>query len=386
MKNPYLYTDMSLKHVFILSIMSLSALAAHAFTLNDTILFDDGSLYIGEIADSLFNGNGKIIYADNTIYKGEWKDGMFNGKGELHFPDGDFYTGEFCNNEFSGYGVYWYSNGARYEGHWENGRFNGNGKMTYADGSTYSGEWRDDKREGLGVLNDASDSTLYKGYFHNDTYLTSNYDIYYEVNRGYEYLLEKETKDESKMNMFSLGLTYGTNHFLSMHFSVGQRTGPFAGIGIGMSVIQHGAGKRAYEVTIYTEYDEEGSAMSYAEHEVLVGWDDYPDEIVKEITFPQEQLLFETGWRWRHITLGGSAGVIWNKTIRNCRGGKGSHYNEGEFYYREKMADYKFGYRAFGEVAFRNFFDPETTDITSITLRAGYGNADGLFIGLGLYF
>ena len=65
----------------------------HAQVFNDTILFEDGSLYTGQLSDSVFNGNGKMIYSDNTIYNGEWKNGMWDGKGELHFPDGDFYQG-----------------------------------------------------------------------------------------------------------------------------------------------------------------------------------------------------------------------------------------------------------------------------------------------------
>ena len=58
-------------------------------TESDTLRFDDGSWYVGGIADSLFNGQGTMKYSDGTIYSGEWKDGLWNGKGNLRFPDGD---------------------------------------------------------------------------------------------------------------------------------------------------------------------------------------------------------------------------------------------------------------------------------------------------------
>ena len=85
---------MSLKHVIIPAILSLLAIEAYAgtehdsFSAPDTIFFEDGSWYYGEIRDSLFNGQGVMFYADSTVYKGSWKDGLWDGDGELYYPDG----------------------------------------------------------------------------------------------------------------------------------------------------------------------------------------------------------------------------------------------------------------------------------------------------------
>ena len=63
----YLYIDMTIKHFLIVTLLFLQTLLAHAFALNntfaatDTIRFDDGSWYVGGIADSLFNGYGKTV-------------------------------------------------------------------------------------------------------------------------------------------------------------------------------------------------------------------------------------------------------------------------------------------------------------------------------------
>ena len=167
---------MSLKHFVILSILSVSFLVAHASDSNDatpqdTIWFDDGAWYVGEIADSMFNGYGKMFYPDSTVYEGDWKDGLWDGKGTVMFPDGDSYSGDFREHQFSGYGKYIYSDGAVYEGNWKDGLFNGAGTMHYADGSVYAGEWTNDRKNGIGVYFDSSTEALYEGVFSNDMYV-----------------------------------------------------------------------------------------------------------------------------------------------------------------------------------------------------------------------
>ena len=105
MKNPYLYTDMSLKHVFILSLLWVTPSLTRMFAADetpvatDTIFFDDGSWYLGQVSDSLFNGYGKMVYPDSTVYEGEWKDGLWDGNGEIFYSDGDHYKGDFREHE-----------------------------------------------------------------------------------------------------------------------------------------------------------------------------------------------------------------------------------------------------------------------------------------------
>ena len=380
---PYLYTDMSLKHLLILSLLLPCALCIHAQTHNDSICFEDGSVYIGQIADSLFNGRGKMVYADRTIYEGEWKDGLWNGKGELLYPDGDSYSGEFREHKFNGYGTYIYADSSRYEGYWENGMSNGAGTMNYANGSTYTGKWENDMKEGPGVYYDANDNTLYKGYFHNDYYLTSNYDVYYDVYRGYieeeDLLPEQEQTESGDRFVIYTGFSCGWGQMLSAQFDIGPAQGLFGGICVGLDIASHGKGKQSY---IY-EYDDEVGYNVMVEY---VKWDEYMDEVITEKTYPKIEILGEFGWRWSNITLGGSAGISIDKTYRNCRGGQGSPFGSNEFYYREKASGCGFSYRLFSDILLKRFYAPHLPDLANISFRVGYGNCDGLFMGLGICF
>lgn len=377
---PYLYANMSAKRIFLVSIMFFVTWAAQAQVQNDTILFEDGALYTGQISDSLFNGNGKMIYADNTIYNGEWKNGMWDGKGELHFPDGDFYQGEFHENQFNGYGVYHYRDGAHYEGNWKNGKFDGAGTMRYADGSTYSGEWVEDLKEGLGVLYDTADSSLYKGYFHRDLYLTSDHEVYYAVvngNTNYaNTTMEPIPEKESEVLIYS-GFTCGLNQLLSADFSVGRREGFFGGLCLGVTLAQHGVGKPARDTELVETYDPETEQYVLArETLVFVDWDDFMDEIISDRTYHKAQILAQAGWRWKHFAVGGAAGIGIKHAIRNCLGGKGSPFNNGELYYREKITGVGFGYRIFGDVVLKDYYKNNC-----LSFRVGYGNGDSVFMG-----
>ena len=394
MKKHYLYTDMSLKHVFTVSLLSIGTLlfargACHAQDLSDsipmdTILLDDGSLYMGQIRDSLFNGTGKMIYSDGTIYNGQWENGLWQGNGELHFPDGDFYQGEFSRNEFNGTGTYHYSNGASYEGEWKDGRFNGAGRMKYADGSTYAGEWKDDVKEGLGVLYNAPDSILVKGYFHNDLFLTTSHEYYYDVKQGNISQIRpsasEEPKEQEYQTFLYTGLSYSTNQLLSLQLAIIRPTGPFIGLSAGVAFEQsNGIGRPSFDYYYPDpEYDPEtGEYFHFPTEKVIYAdWDEYMDEVLNERVYPKAQILVEAGWKWKLFALGGGAGVAFNSTIRNCMGGKGSPFKDGELYYREKLTGTGFAYRVFSDIAVKN----------DVSFRIGYGNREGLLMGLGICF
>lgn len=141
-----------MKHVLILLTLIIVCQLSTRAEENDTLFFDNGSWYAGQIEDSLFNGFGVMRYPDETLYSGQWKDGLWHGIGELFFPDGDKYSGEFSNHTIEGEGEYFYYNGAKYQGGWRNNMFNGAGTMYYTDGGYYAGNWQDDKRHGYGLL------------------------------------------------------------------------------------------------------------------------------------------------------------------------------------------------------------------------------------------
>ena len=386
---PYLYTDMSFKRAVILSILSVSALVAHASAVNDTIAaadtirFDDGAWYVGEIADSLFNGYGKMFYADSTVYEGEWKDGLWDGQGELFFPDGDSYKGEFSQHEFSGYGTYRYSDGAKYEGYWQSGLFNGNGTMTYADGSIYAGEWKDDRKDGIGVFYESQSGLLLKGNFSNDMFIGS-----FDHSNGISY---SNPNEQPQIDFFAdpirhrpdscwhwqgdtyIYLTYGTGQVItfSADFYTSKRF--YAGFSIGFNTINRRIGEAA------ATYDQDTGIKN-----TLVGWDWYLDEIMTEHTYTMLKLAGQCGLSWGWFSLGASAGIGLQNAIRNCRSleHNDSYFSPGTLYYREKVTGVKFAYDIYTDI----LLSRSIPYINSVSVRSGYSNIDGIYVGAGISF
>ena len=68
--------------------------------------------------------HGTLIYKDGSKYIGEFKDGKFNGQGLFTFPDG----GEL--------------EGHKYEGEWKDDKKHGEGVLLYINGSKLEGEFR----------------------------------------------------------------------------------------------------------------------------------------------------------------------------------------------------------------------------------------------------
>ena len=374
---PYLYTDMSLKRVFLLSILSASTLLmraqtpADAIAANDTIRFEDGAWYCGEIADSLFNGYGKMLYPDSTFYEGEWKNGLWEGKGELRYPDGDSYSGQFKQHEFSGYGKYLYADGGSYEGYWENGMFNGPGTMTYSDGSTYSGNWKDDMKDGPGVYYNSSTGSLLKGLFNEDLF------IYQNTSEGRNGNNSKANarEDDGKFHydgLFTLSLTYGMGQILSFHVDYHTSDSFFAGFQLGFNTVSHEIGK----VSVTTD-DETGEKVT------LVGWDWYMDEILTEKTHTAFKISGECGCSLKRFSIGTALGLGLDCTVRNCRSKEenDSYYEPGTLYYRSKITGVRFAYDIFTE-----YVPNLNLPWFDISLRAGYSNLERFHIGMGVVF
>lgn len=383
MNFPYLYTDMTIKHVLIVAILSLSALSAHAFTqsheplVSDTVRFDDGSWYLGQISDSLFNGTGKMAYANGMIYEGEWSNGLWNGKGKLSYPDGDSYSGMFLNHEFHGLGTYTYANGAKYNGYWEHGMFNGAGTMEYADGSTYTGSWKDDMKDGLGVLYDAQTGVLLKGYFENDrfSHSISSPEQSTEQQAGTGAIQE----NPDSLNPYHcegdmlVGFSFGIEQLFSFYTDFYLTNSLFVGISLGFDPTRHEKGENSIQ------YDSETG-----ERITLVDWDWYPNEILTENTHNTFKLTAETGFSWKWFTLGASAGIGLKNTIRNCRSLEynDSFFEPGTLYYRKKYDGVIFCYNVFSDIVVSRMINP----FYACSMRVGYGNLEGFFMGIGFVF
>ena len=375
---------MSSKHVFIVSILSLYSLSVHALSLADsiqsadTIRFDDGSWYLGEIADSLFNGYGKMSYADSTVYEGYWKDGLWDGSGEVLFPDGDYYKGEFKEHKFSGYGIYLYSDSSRYEGYWEDGMFSGAGTMNYADGSTYTGEWRYDRKNGLGVLYDAQSGSLFRGYFIDDMYVSwvknESTDSTASGNSPTRYNAPKQPSD-NKIHLdglTSVSISYGLGQLFSIHVDFHTSDWFFAGFQVGINTSSQGIGKASVTT------DSEGNEIT------LVEWDHYLNEVITENTYSVLKFAGECGLSLRWFSLGTALGVGVQNTVRNCKSleENDSYFEPGTLYYRNKITGAKFGYDLFTDIILTR----KVPFVYACSLRTGWGNIDGFFIGISATF
>ena len=80
-----------------------------------------------------------IVYSDGSVYVGEFENGIKNGYGVYYFSNGDVYEGNFKDDKRNGYGVYYFSNGDEYEGNFENGQITGEGTYRWASGRVYTG-------------------------------------------------------------------------------------------------------------------------------------------------------------------------------------------------------------------------------------------------------
>lgn len=104
----------------------------------------------------------KIIYDDGTVYEGEIKNNMRHGKGKLTDPNGDVFIGKFWNDIINGKGKFTGVDGSVYDGEWKNGMREGYGKESLPDGSTYEGNYEDGFKNGQGIYH-WIDGSIYNG-------------------------------------------------------------------------------------------------------------------------------------------------------------------------------------------------------------------------------
>ena len=140
-----------------------------------TINYDNGNKYVGEVVNGKRNGQGTMYYADGGKYEGNWKDGnrygqgtfywadggkyvgrwendKRNGQGTFYWANGDIYVGDFLDNKRTGQGTYYFADGDKYVGGFENNKRNGYGTYYYiSGGNKHAGNWKDGNRHGQGT-------------------------------------------------------------------------------------------------------------------------------------------------------------------------------------------------------------------------------------------
>jgi len=129
---------------------------------------DDGSSYVGQMADGKRSGLGVLVYKDNDSQAGEWKDNVLNGRGAEHLSDGPVYEGQWSNGVPAGLGVRDKPGSERAEGNFVAGRLEGLGtrRVLTEPTVTQTGEFKADMLDGLGVETLAN-GERYEGSFRN---------------------------------------------------------------------------------------------------------------------------------------------------------------------------------------------------------------------------
>ena len=129
---------------------------------------DDGSSYVGQLADGKRSGLGVLVYKENDTQAGEWKDNVLNGRGTEHLNDGPVYEGQWSNGVPNGLGVRDKPGSERAEGNFVAGRLEGLGtrRVLTEPTVTQSGEFKADALDGLGVETLAN-GERYEGTFRN---------------------------------------------------------------------------------------------------------------------------------------------------------------------------------------------------------------------------
>ena len=331
----------------------------------DTLLMDDGTLYIGQIRDSLFNGQGTYVYLDGTIYEGTWKDGLWDGQGTLRYPDGDVYTGQFKQHVKEGHGTYMYSDGAKYEGDWSNDMFNGKGRLVFADGGLSEGAWKDDMKHGSGPLI-TQDRDVDIGYFYNDEFLGMPFNVEIDAEAPLtDELKEWGFKQEAvyEIPQLTFALSYSINGMAALSVWMDYSEDVFWGITVGRAI----------------ETPSQGKFSSMA-------WSSCPNDVHMEGEFISSIYTVDAGFRLDRISIGGAVGVGYRKAYKNCRvNSKSDFYKEyelkyGEQYHKELTIGAATVFRAF--LRYTILIKNRPKAYTYL----GYGNSEGMFLGLGISF
>ena len=113
-----------------------------------TVYYTDGT------KSKLALDENTITYENGDKYVGEIKTLMRHGKGVMTFADGNVYDGDFFNDQMTGTGVFTYKNGDKYEGEFLNGERHGNGTYTWTDEtgvSSYTGGFKNNMKDGEGT-------------------------------------------------------------------------------------------------------------------------------------------------------------------------------------------------------------------------------------------
>ncbi|WP_108961409.1 MORN repeat-containing protein [Leptospira ellinghausenii] len=114
-----------------------------------SMLFPEGSSYVGSFVDGEFQGKGTLNLCDGAVIEGTFQNGFAVGEANFFLADGSRYKGPVVNSKPQGYGM-WVSadRSLLYEGDFSDGKKNGYGILESSDGGTWQGEFKNDQLDG----------------------------------------------------------------------------------------------------------------------------------------------------------------------------------------------------------------------------------------------
>jgi len=127
---------------YFLFILLIFGLKSTSFSQTDTIFYETGDKYVGEMLNGQAHGYGRMIWSNGAYYEGAWKNNYQNGKGTMKWATGEIYIGDWVMGVQAGYGQMTWVNGDHYEGKFKDGLLDGKGVMKYANGLIQKGLWR----------------------------------------------------------------------------------------------------------------------------------------------------------------------------------------------------------------------------------------------------
>ncbi len=154
-----------------------------------TLVFSDGSKYVGEFLNGQCHGEGTCYYANGDVYIGEWRYHKADGIGTKYVKGGSTLAGNWSaakylgptaktgcisGNCVNGTGTYVYDNGTTYTGGFKDGLLSGQGVCKFANGDRYDGQWESHKQNGQGTYTYASSNTSKTGYWKNNEFIGAN--------------------------------------------------------------------------------------------------------------------------------------------------------------------------------------------------------------------
>lgn len=96
-------------------------------------------LFLGEIP-----GKGRVSLNNGGYFKGFVQNMGFGGCGEMIYQDKSVYNGEILNGKRHGIGMMAFSNGEKYKGYWNEDMIYGSGYY-YTKKAVYYGIWENNK-------------------------------------------------------------------------------------------------------------------------------------------------------------------------------------------------------------------------------------------------